>query len=116
MYVSCQTVVDGGYRSVLLRSDDGAQSFTRFDIPETSGNGSPFIAGISPVDTDRVYVRVYDPAGTRISLTDDGGQTFQQRFQAVGQLLGFAVSPDGAQIAFGGPDDGLRWRFRRDGA
>ena len=52
--------------------------------------------------------------GSSIVVSTDGGHTFQKVFSATGALLGFAVSPDGAEIAFGGPDDGL-WVGPSDG-
>jgi len=114
MYLSARVENDGAYGSVLLRSDDGGQAFKTFDIPETTGIGETFIAAVHPSMPDVVYLRVYDPSGTALWMTVDGGQTFQKTFTGADQLLGFAVSPDGSQIAFGGPGDGL-WVGASDG-
>jgi photosystem II stability/assembly factor-like uncharacterized protein len=100
--------------SVLLRSDDGGATFTRADIPGTAGYHLAWIAAVHPLDADRVFVRVQDPAGTIILSSADGGRTFQKIFTGTAQLLGFAVSPDGAEMAVGGPKDGI-WVGASDG-
>jgi len=115
VYVSARLGSADQYASVLLRSDDGGKTFQSLPIPETLEQREAFIAAVHPHDADRVFLRVEDSPGTVIWSTSDGGQHFDKRFTGVGQLLGFAMSPDGAQIAFGGPDDGI-WSGAQDGA
>jgi hypothetical protein len=114
VYLSGNLDTTHDFSSVLLRSDDGGATFTRADIPETAGYHLAWIAAVHPLDADRLYVRVQDPAGTLIWSSSDGGRTFQKTFTGTGQLLGFSVSPDGAEIATGGPMDGI-WVGASDG-
>jgi hypothetical protein len=107
VYLSARLGAANDFASVLLRSIDGGQTFESSDIPETSGSRTAYIAAVHPTDADRLYVRVYDTTGTRIWSTSDAGRTFQKIFTGTDQLYGFAISPDGAQIAFGGPSDGI---------
>lgn len=102
------------FSSALLRSNDGGLTFASADIPETGQHHVAYIAAVHPTDPDRVYVRVFDPAGTAIWLTPDGGSTFRKIFTGTDQLFGFALSPDGTEMAFGGPGDGI-WVGASDG-
>jgi photosystem II stability/assembly factor-like uncharacterized protein len=95
------------YASVLMRSDDGGKTYQTVTIPGTVDQRLAYIAAVHPRDPNRVFFRVEDSPGTVIWSTEDGGQHFEKRFTAKGQLLGFAISPDGSEIAFGGPDDGI---------
>jgi hypothetical protein len=115
VYVSGNLDSTHQFSSVLLRSDDGGINFTRADIPGTAGYHLAWIAAVHPLDADRVFVRVQDPAGTTIWASIDGGQTFQKIFTGTGQLLGFAISPDGTEVAVGGPMDGI-WVGPSDGS
>jgi hypothetical protein len=103
-----------GYASALLRSKDGGATFDRLAIPETAQHHLAYIAAVHPFDPDRIYVRVYDPVGTTIWLSDDAGTTFRKMFTGNDQLYGFALSPDGAEMVLGGPGDGI-WIGRADG-
>jgi hypothetical protein len=107
VYVSARLGAANAFASVLLRSIDGGQTFERNDVPETSDSRTAYIAAVHPLDPDRVFIRIYDTAGTRIWTTNDGGKTFRQLFAGADQLYGFAISPDGDQMAFGGPGDGI---------
>jgi hypothetical protein len=97
-----------------MRSDDGGLTFTSADIPETQEHRLAYIAAIHPTDPDRVYLRVFDTPSTAILMTSDGGRTFQKIMTGTEQLLGFAISPDGTQMAVGGPSDGI-WIGSADG-
>ncbi len=112
IYVSARTDKAKNFNSVLLRSDDGGATFQTFDIPGTEQQRLAFIAAVHPTEPDRVYVRVFDDDGERpitvILMTQDGGRTFKKIFTGTDQLFGFAISPDGTQMAFGGPGDGLQ--------
>lgn len=98
---------------VIERSDDGGANWTRttVDLPPTSG--SLFISAIDPHDPDRLWVRV--PAqGDRFGLfpasllvSSDAGESFAMIAATSMGMLGLAVSPDGTQLAYGGPADGL---------
>ena len=97
---------------VLLRSTDGAQTFAETDFPLIAGDAglldrAPYVSAVDPTNPDRVYVRVDNIDGSRILVSDDGLATTRQVWQAQGDILGFAVSPDGTTVYAGGPTDGL---------
>jgi hypothetical protein len=114
IYLSASLDGSHDFASVLLRSDDAGLTFTAAEIPSTAGYHLAWISAVHPLDADRVYVRVQDPAGTMIWASKDGGHTFEKIFTGTGQLLGFAISPDGAEMAVGGPNDGI-WVGASDG-
>lgn len=107
LYVSGRLDRSGSYASELLRSDDGGLSYRALPIPETADQRLAYIAGVHPTDADQVFVRVDDPAGTVVWRSADGGGTFERSFSGTGRLLGFALSPDGNELALGGPVDGI---------
>jgi hypothetical protein len=111
MYLSARSDKTKNFNSVLMRSDDGGATFQSFDIPGTELQRLAYIAAVHPTQPDRVYLRVLDDKDglpiTIIYMTADGGQTFQKVFAGTGELFGFAISPDGTEVAFGGPGDGL---------
>jgi hypothetical protein len=98
---------------VIERSDDGGESWERttLDLPPTSG--SLFVSAVDPNDPDRLWVRVpaqgdrfgLFPANLLVSL--DRGASFAMLGGTAKGMLGFALSPDGTQLAYGGPFDGL---------
>jgi hypothetical protein len=114
VYVSGRLGSADGYASAVLRSTDGGQTFVRALVPESANHHLAYIAAVHPSDPDRVYVRVYDPTGTRIWMSEDGAITFRKVFTGTDQIFGFAVSPDGANVALGGPGDGI-WVGPSDG-
>jgi hypothetical protein len=111
IYLSLMSDKTKNFNSVLMRSDDGGATFQTFDIPGTEQQRMAFIAAVNPTQPDRVYLRVLDDKDglpiTVIYTTADGGRTFQTIFTGTGELFGFAISPDGTEMAFGGPGDGL---------
>ena len=108
-----QTQGEGGYRGVILRSDDRAASWQRLVVAGADGVDTlPYIAGVDPTNADRFYVANIKqqqdiPIFFELLLTHDGGKSWQsvlERSQAIG---GFAISPDGATVAVGGGQTGL---------
>jgi hypothetical protein len=68
----------------------------------------PFLAAVDPAHPEVVYVRAPTAAGTDVLVvSSDSGQHFKTIFKAKGGLYGFALSPDGTQVAVGGPSDPL---------
>jgi hypothetical protein len=114
VYLSARLDGQGQYASVLLRSTDGGLTFTRAEIPETAQHHLAYIAGVSPTNPSCIYLRVFFAEGTRLYMSDDGGVTFKNVFAGTDQLYGFTFSPDGANVAFGGPGDGI-WVGPPDG-
>jgi hypothetical protein len=107
IYLSALLGKADAFASVLMRSDDAGETFVQAIVPESTPFRLTYIAAVHPHDVDRVYVRVDGSPATVIWSSDDGGQNFRKLFTGAGRLLGFAISPDGNEIAFGGPDDGL---------
>jgi hypothetical protein len=107
VYLSARGGATKNFESVLMRSDDGGATFTSADVPQTEEHRLAFIAAVHPIDADRVYLRIFDMPSTVIQMSRDGGRTFQKIMTGTEQLLGFAISPDGTQMAVGGPNDGL---------
>lgn len=114
IYLSARLGGADEYSSVLLRSLDGGHTFERSLVPHTSNQRLAFIAAVDPVNADRLYLRVDDPEGTVLLLSEDAGESFSTLFSGTGALLGFAIDPAGESIVFGGPADGL-WNGAADG-
>jgi hypothetical protein len=96
------------------------------DMPTTQcqSEDSLYIAGVDPIDADRVYLRSNGPVGTNtpgnsnLYVTTDAGKTFQlvKRFAlpppntdyaVSGEMLGFALSADGSRVYIGTKETGL---------
>jgi hypothetical protein len=94
------------YEGAVARTDDRGQSWsiTPFDLQ--GGNGA-YIGAVDPNDPDRLWVRVDHDQDDALYVSDDGAQTWTKVAEATGEMLGFALSPDGQSIAIGGPDFGL---------
>jgi hypothetical protein len=123
----------GAQRAALLfiSSDDGA-TWTQHALPsaafDPSQEDSIFIGAVDPIDPDRVYLRsdaiVSDSGGvSRLTYTTSGdaGLSFHvaDKFNTpparlVGELLGFALSPDGSKVYVGTLEDGLWVASRAD--
>lgn len=95
------------YVGVLARSLDRGASWELIDIPGADALASPFLAAVDPADPQRIYVRLDGKDGDTLLASDDGGDTWDTVFTTAGRLLGFALSPDGQELRFGGPEDGL---------
>ena len=100
-------------QGIIERSDDGGRSWTRTTTRLPHGSGSLFLSAIHPSDPDRIWFRVpgrgdiYGVLPARLWLSKDGAASFEQVGDTQGGMLGFALSPDGERMAFGGPLDGL---------
>jgi hypothetical protein len=112
IYVSGTASADP-LHGIVERSDDGGLSWTQMTVQLPRGSGSLFVSGIHPTDPDRVWFRVpgrgdiYGVLPARLWSSTDGAVSFDQVAETEGGMLGFALSPDGDRIAFGGPLDGL---------
>jgi hypothetical protein len=100
-------------QGIVQRSDDGGLTWTRSTVRLPKGSGSLFISGIHPSDPDRVWFRVpgrgdfFGIIQARLWLSTDAATSFHPVAETRAGMLGFALSPDGERIAFGGPLDGL---------
>ncbi len=91
---------------VVERSDDRGQTWTRYSIP-WMGGGSAYIAAVDPTNPDRVYVRIDSSPSDQLFVSDDGAKTWTLIHSTLGEMLGFALSPDGSKVALGGPQEGI---------
>jgi photosystem II stability/assembly factor-like uncharacterized protein len=95
-------------KGILFVSTDAGSTWTERAVPlDATSERGPFIAAVDPTNADRVYVRTFGTDSGRLFVTDDAGKTFRVIYTG-GQLLGFALSPDGSQVYVGGPKDGVR--------
>ncbi|HKP61178.1 MAG TPA: hypothetical protein VJV78_30820 [Polyangiales bacterium] len=113
IYVTGTSATDP-LEGMVERSDDGGLSWTQTTVRLPRGSGSLYLSAIHPRDPDRLWVRVpargdiYGVVPAKLWVSTDGGARFEQVGEtAKGGMLGFALSPDGDRIAFGGPLDGL---------
>jgi MYXO-CTERM domain-containing protein len=88
------------------RSDDHGQSWQRFPI-NLDGAPDTYIGAVDPSDPDIVYLRANGQVFDSLYRSTDGAQTWTKIFQEQGELLGFALSPDGLNVAIGGPMIGI---------
>ncbi|MEY4546945.1 MAG: hypothetical protein RL685_3140 [Pseudomonadota bacterium] len=111
------TGLDSSGRGKLAQSLDRGQSFVGFEIPGLGASAPPYIAAVSAIDPDLVFVRsdVYsrdnndfeapETADDSLYVTQDGGQTWHRALNKHGKLYGFALSPDEQWVlaGFGDP-------------
>ncbi|WP_437819332.1 WD40/YVTN/BNR-like repeat-containing protein [Sorangium sp. So ce1078] len=97
------------YAGALQRTDDRGATWQRLDIQGSDDTRLPYIGAIDPADPDTVYVRLDGDPTDALLVSRDGGESFTTVFESKGDLLGFALSPDGASVIVGGPQDGI-WR------
>ena len=106
LYVAGYRLAGASRVPVLLVSmDDGVHWTERF-APPLMNEVNVYIAAVDPTNADRVYVRT--EGQSRLFVTSDAGLTFQVPFSSLtGQMVGFALSPDGSKIYAGSREDGL---------
>ena len=86
----------------LQRSDDGGKTWQAF-AADPPGSLGDWLAAVDPRNADRLYARRDGETGDALRVSDDGGKTWRTVFETQGNLLGVALSPDGAQVALGVP-------------
>lgn len=112
IYVSGTASADP-LQGIVERSDDGGATWSRTTVRLPRGSGSLFLSGIHPSDPDRLWFRVpgrgdvYGVLPAKLMRSTDGAASFDQVADTRSGMLGFAISPDGERVAFGGPFDGL---------
>ncbi|HMJ15817.1 MAG TPA: hypothetical protein VK524_30585 [Polyangiaceae bacterium] len=112
--------------AIFLRTENGGSTWTNITVPlppaEPDENGlvmepSLYIAGVDPNNVDRIYARVarnaWDTTGrppSVLRVSHDKGATWQDLYDTRNSvtiedksMLGFALSPDGRNMVFGGP-------------
>jgi photosystem II stability/assembly factor-like uncharacterized protein len=133
IYVSGERGYGPGRTASLMVSTDGAMTWTEHALAQFDrmAEDSLFIGGVDPTDENRVYLRsraLATGGNSKLYVTKDGGQTFQtpaiksfvfpmpdplSSYINVGELSGFALSPDGSKVYAGSKESGL-WMASRD--
>ncbi len=115
IYVSGTVTADGGAQTpAVLRSIDRGASFTRTMLSSFGAGHSAWISAVDPKAPGTVYVRMRTTDKDRLLVSTDGAKTFRETYAAVGSLTGFALSPDGTEVALGGAGDGILVASTRD--
>jgi hypothetical protein len=103
IYVSALTKANA---PVLVVSTDHGSTWTSLEIA-IGKDELPYIAAIDPVDAQKIYLRTA-ATNKETSMSDDalfvsadGGGTWREVFRAAAEMLGFALSPDGATVLLG---------------
>jgi hypothetical protein len=108
VYVSGFRVMAGIPQGILLSSADDGMTWTPHDVPiDPLADIDVLVGGVDPTNPDRVYLRVVQTTGSRLVVSDDGGNTFRTVETTNVGMPGFAISPDGSKVYLGG-DDGIR--------
>jgi hypothetical protein len=105
----------------IERSEDGGKTWMRTLVPTGKDLGGVYISAVDAQNADRLFVRVLAQAHpltnatpTTLLTSSDKGATWKELAKTDEGMLGFALSPDGAKLAYGtighgvfmGPSDG----------
>jgi hypothetical protein len=102
MYLSGTRSTDDGRVGLLLVSRDGGNSFSEREVPfDKRVDQGLYIAAVDPSDADTLYLRTSSAGAGRLIVSRDGGETFTTPFVGA-PVRGFALSPDGQRVYFGG--------------
>ncbi len=88
--------LENGFMAV---SDDSGMTWNIRPAP--AGVDGVYVSAVDPKEADRVYVRSFSP-GHGLYVSEDGARTWTLIDDSPVPLTGFALSPDGQQIAVGG--------------
>ena len=111
LYVSA-ALVEAPLHGVVYTTDDTGATWSATDVNLLASDGGNvekalYIAAVDPADPDRVYARTGGDGPTRLLVSENGGKTWAERIKLKGQMLGFALAPDGKRVYVGGPQDGI---------
>ena len=103
IYISATQARGVGFEldGVLRRSDDGGVTWSTLPIAGTDSSHVPYLSAVSPSNPDVLYVRVQGSDDDVLLQSLDGGKSWQERLRGRAMMAGFALSPDGSQIAIG---------------
>jgi hypothetical protein len=108
-------------KGALERSENGGKTWSRSSIPTPSTLSSVYISAVDAQNPDRIFVRILEQAdvatnamATTLVVSSDKGNTWKELGKTGDAMLGFALSLDGKQAAYGsitqgvmlGPSDG----------
>jgi MYXO-CTERM domain-containing protein len=133
VYLSGTRGVGAQKTAALFVSMDMGAHWTERPLPQFDPTKEEFIwiAAVDPMDANRIYVRSNAPINTggnsRLYVTTDAGQSFQMVLDfvvpapppnlvksGIGELLGFALSPDGSKVYAGSKEQGLHMAAKSD--
>ena len=95
---------------LLLHSTDGGVTWTERPIAGTDSENVAFLSAVHPQDPNKLYVRVRGPVVARDSgrfvenrllYSADAGRSWTEILRRSADMLGFALSPDGATVLVG---------------
>ena len=87
--------------AVLLRSDDGAVTFTEVNRALLGGLAG-YLAAVDPANPDRIYLRIdLRQGGTLLARSEDGGRTLVELVRTTNPMTGSALSEDGHTLWVG---------------
>ncbi len=103
---------------VLFRTDDRGESWQRLAVPNATPPSPdvqilPYIGAVSADDPDTLFIGLVTTEGSNVvthfelMVSTDGAMSWESVFEADDAVTGFALSPDGATVALGGPKLGL---------
>jgi hypothetical protein len=92
--------------TIVFHSEDRGATWQSTPIASRTGDIA-YVSAVDPRNADRVYVRLDGPGQDSLLLSEDGARTFRTVLSVPGNMLGFALSPDGKRVIAGGPDAGL---------
>jgi hypothetical protein len=113
MYLTGHRFVGDARKWLLLRSDDGARTWTRLSTaPFTIGepDGELQIAAIAPGDPDLLFARVFQVSGRSIGddlyRSDDGGDSWTRVFESDDHISAVVVR-DGGEVVLATGQSGV---------
>ncbi|MCG8557205.1 MAG: hypothetical protein MJD61_18255, partial [Proteobacteria bacterium] len=101
VYVSALDRSGSKFQGVLLRSNDRAATWSVLPVPHTGLFGLPYLSAVAPADPNTVYVRVYGQGHDRLLVSSNGGHDWKNVLDGRAVMAGFALSPDGSELAIG---------------
>jgi hypothetical protein len=108
LYVSATRGFGPARTAALFASMDDGATWTEWPTPlDTTVETAIYIGGVDPLDADRVYLRTNGRSRLFVTASSDAGLSFQTVLTLTGEMLGFALSPDGSKVFAGGEIDGL---------
>jgi hypothetical protein len=108
LYVSATRGFGPARTASLFASIDDGATWTEWPAPlDPATETSIYIGAVDPSDADRVYLRTNGASRLFVTVPSDAGLSFQTVLTLTGDMLGFALSPDGSKIYAGSEIDGL---------